>query len=206
MPFGKTRERASLRPAVSFGISTAPLSHADVVSTVRGSSKGGFCPKFVHGVSAGCSSTCDRCDCRSQSYAGRFATARQLKTTTSVFQLRQGTEQALPALTVMTNEDTVCWQCDAAADPGCAHSQTLVNRSQYADGLGVPVKRSAWGRNVVKVTVPRCKACQFRNYLWAFLSFAGFFVGACIGGLQFPSRGITTIIGGFVGLTPRAPC
>jgi hypothetical protein len=119
-----------------------------------------------------------------------------------VFQLRQGTEEALRALTVMTNEDTVCWQCGAPAEPGCAYTQGLVNRNPYPDGLGVPVKRGARGLNVVRVTVPRCEACQLRNYLCAFLSFTGFLVGACIGGLQFQSKGITTIIGGFLGLIP----
>jgi hypothetical protein len=102
----------------------------------------------------------------------------------------------------MTNDDTACWQCGAPADPGCAYTQALVNRSQYADGLGVPVKRGRWGQNIVKVTVPRCEACQLRNYFWDFLSFTGLFVGVCIGGLQFPSKGITTIIGGFLGLIP----
>lgn len=113
-----------------------------------------------------------------------------------------GNRHALSALTVMTNEDTVCWQCGAPADPGCAYTQALVSRSEYADGLGVPVKRGRWGQNIVKVTVPRCEACQLRNYFWGFLSFVGLFVGVCIGGLEFPSKGITTIIGGFVGLIP----
>jgi hypothetical protein len=102
----------------------------------------------------------------------------------------------------MTNDDTACWQCGAPADPGCAYTQALVNRSQYADGLGVPIKRGRWGQNIVKVTVPRCEACQLRNYFWGFLSFTGLFVGVCIGRLQFPSKGITTIIGGFLGLIP----
>ena len=113
-----------------------------------------------------------------------------------------GNREALRALTVMTNDDSVCWQCGAPADSGCAYTQALVNRSQYADGLGVPVKRGRWGQNIVKVTVPRCEACQLRNYFWGFLGFAGLFAGVCIGGLEFPSRGITTIIGGFVGLIP----
>jgi hypothetical protein len=106
----------------------------------------------------------------------------------------------------MTREETdgICWQCGAPADPGCVYRQNLVSRAKYSDGLGYPVKRNAWGKDVVKVSIPRCEACQLRNYLSGFLIFSGIFIGACVGGFQFPSRGITTIIGAVVGCVPGA--
>ena len=95
-----------------------------------------------------------------------------------------------------------CWQCGALADPACVYTQNLVNRAEFADGLGYPVKRSIRGSNIVKVSIPRCEACMLRNWVAAFLILGGVFVGACYGGLQFPSRGITTILGGIAGSVP----
>jgi hypothetical protein len=105
----------------------------------------------------------------------------------------------------MTQEQTgeTCWQCGAPADPYCVYTQNLVNRSRYADGLGHPVKSNARSSSV-KISIPRCETCQIRNYLVQALMIGGFLIGACIGGLQFPSRGITTIIGGVAGLIPGA--
>jgi hypothetical protein len=93
-----------------------------------------------------------------------------------------------------------CWQCGAPADPSCACIQSLISRRPYADALGYPVKKNTWGRDVVKVSIPRCEACQLRNYVVGFVMFAGFFAGACFGGLEFPSKGLTTIAGGALGL------
>ena len=105
----------------------------------------------------------------------------------------------------MTQEadDGVCWQCGAAAEPACAYTQALVaDAGRHADGLGYPIKRGRWGKDVVKIAIPLCEACRLRNYLWAFLVFGGFFIGACVGGLAFPSRGITTILGAVAGGAP----
>jgi hypothetical protein len=96
-----------------------------------------------------------------------------------------------------------CWQCGAPAERGCVYTQSLVNRTPYADGCGHSV--TTLGRiSIVKISVPRCGACQIRNYLASGLLVAGFLIGACIGGLQFPSKGITTILGGVAGLIPGA--
>ena len=45
---------------------------------------------------------------------------------------------------------------------------------------------------------------MLRNWAAAFLILGGIFIGACYGGLQFPSRGFTTIIGGIAGGVPGA--
>jgi hypothetical protein len=97
----------------------------------------------------------------------------------------------------------VCWQCGAPADPGCVYRQSLVaGADQHADGLGYPVKKGRWGKDIVKIAIPRCEACQIRNYVWGSLVFAGLFIGACVGGLSFPSRGLTTILGAIAGGAP----
>jgi hypothetical protein len=119
-----------------------------------------------------------------------------------MFELSFGTEPALCALTSMTTEETACWQCGAPADPGCAYTQSLISRNEYADGFGLPVKRGKRGQSFTKLSIPRCETCQLRNYLTAFLGFIGLFAGACIGGVQFPSRGFTTIIGALLGFIP----
>jgi hypothetical protein len=118
------------------------------------------------------------------------------------FERPLGTEAARCALTGMTNHETACWQCGAPADPGCAYTQSLVNRNDYADGFGLPVKRGKRGQSLTKLSIPRCETCQLRNYITAFLGFIGLFAGACIGGLQFPSRGFFTIIGALLGFVP----
>jgi hypothetical protein len=84
------------------------------------------------------------------------------------------------------------------ADPRCVYTQDLFNRAPCADGLGNPVERNArWGTSYVKVSIPRCEACRLRNRLSDFLTISGSLVGA-YWGLQFPSMGITTIIGAVV--------
>jgi hypothetical protein len=104
----------------------------------------------------------------------------------------------------MTSEQTdgTCWQCGASADSDCVHVENLVHRADHADGQGYPVTRTRWGKNAVEVPIPRCQACQIRNDLSGFLIFAGVSIGAGIGMIQFPSRGITTIIGAAVGSLP----
>lgn len=53
----------------------------------------------------------------------------------------------------------------APAEPGCVYTKNLVNKAEYADGLGNPVTRTRWwGTYVVKVSIPRCEACQLRNW------------------------------------------
>ena len=101
--------------------------------------------------------------------------------------------------------DGRCWQCGAPADPGCACIKSLVNKADYADGLGNPVTRGKWwGTYVVKLSIPRCEACQLRDWLVGFLFLCGFFIGCAVGAIQFPSKGITTILGGALGCVPGA--
>jgi hypothetical protein len=85
----------------------------------------------------------------------------------------------------MTLEETdgTCWQCGAPADPRCVYTQNLVNRAQDADGLGKPVERSARGKSFIAVSIPRCQACQLRNWLSGSLTASGFVVGAYVAGL-----------------------
>jgi hypothetical protein len=68
--------------------------------------------------------------------------------------------------------------------------------------LGHKVTQGSFGGSSVKVAVPRCESCQIRNIVIAFAGFIGFIGGGCVGGLGFPSKGITTIIGGVVGIVP----
>jgi hypothetical protein len=99
--------------------------------------------------------------------------------------------------------DGRCWQCGAPADAGCVCTKTLVNHADYADGLGNPVTRTKWwGTYYVEVSIPRCEACQLRNWLSGFLLVCGFLMGGFVGGTQFPSRGMTTIIGAALGCVP----
>jgi hypothetical protein len=116
----------------------------------------------------------------------------------------EGTGEALPAILSMLHEATggTCWQCGAPADPTCVCTQSLVNHAKYADGQGYPITTSAWGNHFVKVPIPRCEACRRRNYLSGFLTASGVSIGACVGMIQFPSRGLTTIIGAVVGCVP----
>jgi hypothetical protein len=101
--------------------------------------------------------------------------------------------------------DGRCWQCGAPANPGCVCTKNLVNKADYADGLGNPVTRSErWGTYFVKVSIPRCEACQLRNWLSGFLFVSGFFIGGAVGRSEFPSMWIATIIGAALGCVPGA--
>src|SRR5580698_7857482 len=106
----------------------------------------------------------------------------------------------------MAREETdgTCWQCGGPADPGCVYRQTLLHRAEYADGNGYPVTRGRWGKRILKVPIPRCQACEIKNYVSGFLLLSGIFIGACVGMIQFPSRGVTTILGAVVGSLPGA--
>jgi hypothetical protein len=83
--------------------------------------------------------------------------------------------------------------------------KTLVMRTtRHGDALGYSVKRGIRGYDVVRVAIPRCRACQFRNYLWGLLFFCAVLIGVSTGWYASPSRGIALIVGAVAGGIPAA--
>jgi hypothetical protein len=55
---------------------------------------------------------------------------------------------------------------------------------------------------LLKFPFPAARRVSFETICRAFLIFSGLFIGACVGMVQFPSRGITTIVGSAAGCVP----
>jgi hypothetical protein len=56
-------------------------------------------------------------------------------------------------------------------------------------------------QDAVRVHIPRCEACQNRNWISGFLVITGFMVGGVVG-IGFPSWGWTVWVGAVVGGVP----
>jgi hypothetical protein len=103
---------------------------------------------------------------------------------------------------VGTTESTSCWQCGAPADEACTYIRTLsIPKARHADAQGFPVTRG-WQSDTVRIAVPRCARCQGRNWIVGIVIGVATMIGAVFGGTEFPSRGWTTIVGGFGTLLP----
>jgi hypothetical protein len=97
---------------------------------------------------------------------------------------------------------TTCWQCGAPADAACTYMRKLsIPKSRHADAQGFLVSRG-WQNDTVCIPVPRCAQCQGRNGILGLVIIAATMIGAIVGGTAFPSRGWTTIVGGFGTLVP----
>jgi len=55
-------------------------------------------------------------------------------------------------------DETICWQCGAAADPECAYVEKLAARRLNHANLGYSVTYSRW-HEYLTLTIPRCQTC-----------------------------------------------
>jgi hypothetical protein len=81
---------------------------------------------------------------------------------------------------VLDMTDTACWQCGAPADAESAYKLLLVADSRRAlDALGYPVKRGGQ-EDRMRVPVPRCANCRFRNRLSVTIVLGSAAIGAIV--------------------------
>lgn len=94
-------------------------------------------------------------------------------------------------------EKPSCWQCGAPADEACTYVRKLsIGKHHHADAHGFPVTHG-WQSDIVHISVPRCARCLLRNRIVALMIGVATMTGAVVGGTVFPSRGWTTMAGGF---------
>jgi hypothetical protein len=99
-------------------------------------------------------------------------------------------------------DGAACWQCGRPADPSSTYVRRLSRAKRHgADGQGFPVV-TGWSSDTVRVPIPRCVRCRDRNLVTTLVIGAGFLIGGIVGGTTIPSRGWTTILGGFGTLVP----
>jgi hypothetical protein len=80
----------------------------------------------------------------------------------------------------LKSSNAVCWHCGGAADPHATYTLVLVASTTRApDPLGFPVRRR-WGRDEVRVSVPRCLACRARNRAAMIAAFLAAAIGAAV--------------------------
>src|SRR5580692_929855 len=82
--------------------------------------------------------------------------------------------------TWLDSSDANCWQCGALASTDCAYSLLLVADARRGlVALGHPVTRGK-RQDKVRVRVPRCAGCRFRNHLSVIITAAVAFAGAIV--------------------------
>jgi hypothetical protein len=102
--------------------------------------------------------------------------------------------------------EAICWQCGVSASAKCAYTLVLVAGSNRGlDPLGSPVERGAW-LDRVRVSVPRCANCRWRNRLSVTICFGGAATGAIVfpqvshEGVGGTTTGVAAVIGFVVAL------
>lgn len=76
--------------------------------------------------------------------------------------------------------DAACWQCGAPASAKYAYGiQLVANPRRALDAFGYPVERGRW-QDMLKVRVPRCANCRYRNRLSAVIVLGSAIVGAIV--------------------------